>query len=221
MRTFVLSFGSLARLPFAAQGWAMALAEKLFNPSAAREKEETMKKTKRNIVVVAATLLMVACGGKTSTDNPQVAAGTDEPTAEVVELPSIKSNVENAKATLGLPEGWIQIVNEGDEGTSIDLAKAASREAMTGDEAGIHLEFGDAKGQTADEIFAALAEGAETKGDLQLDNLIYKVAKTAGEPTRYELVTVADGKMAYVALTGGAQPEDADVKAILNSLKLK
>ncbi|MBR2292635.1 MAG: hypothetical protein IJ868_10090, partial [Prevotella sp.] len=120
-----------------------------------------------------------------------------------------------AAASLSLPDGWIEVSSD----RSIDVLKGQSIDEI-GEAPSLHFEIKAVpEGKDLDGIVAMLAEsGFEADGEMTLGERVIKNFKLQGDAAASAFI---DGdKLVLVQMTG-AKPTDADVKAIINSVKTK
>ena len=130
-------------------------------------------------------------------------------------LPEVKTAIDGAAASLSLPDGWIEVSSD----RSIDVLKGQSIDEI-GEAPSLHFEIKAVpEGKDLDGIVAMLAEsGFEADGEMTLGERVIKNFKLQGDAAASAFI---DGdKLVLVQMTG-AKPTDADVKAIINSVKTK
>ena len=176
-----------------------------------------MKKHIFSIAIVAAGLLVAACGNKSKDGNPQVTDDGFEGQAPVeAALPEVKTAIDGAAASLSLPDGWIEISSD----RNIDVLKGQSIDEI-GEAPSLHFEVKPVpEGKDLDGIVAMLTEnpGFKADGEMALGERVIKNFKMEGDAAASLFI---DGDKFVLAMMTGVKPTDADVKAILNSVKAK
>lgn len=180
-----------------------------------------MKRVLFGFAIMAAAATMASCGNKTAQNNEgQDSATTEAPIAEVA-TSAIAETIDKAGYTIGLPEGWAVMSADDEECFIYKGDKAKPSEAISG--TWIVLKRGSLEGKTFD---AAVQEMIKETGAKLLDDVIiggrtYKHCSCIEDGVESRILVTVDDKGVLSFMMGRTTPDDADVQAIISSLKVK
>jgi ABC-type glycerol-3-phosphate transport system substrate-binding protein len=180
-----------------------------------------MKKNLLSIAILAAGLLVASCGNKQAAPAPEAPVADSEASAG---LPELKTTIDKNSFSFAIPEGWQSMPGDdegGDkEGAMVYKGKDAT-ELMSA--AFMMISVGDDEGKTLDEGIKEFQEDAKATAidDVTIGGKTYKAFTATESGMESTFLLAHEGRKFIAFIIGKASAEDPEVRAIVNSFKLK
>lgn len=177
-----------------------------------------MKKAIFSFAILAVAAMIASCGQKAQ-QNAEIQDSTavvGEQTEEAV----LATTIDQASYSLGLPEGWA-IMSQDDMECFVYKGNAAKpSEAING--TFLSLKIGPSEGKTLDNTIEEMVKemGVKLLDDVTIGGTTYKQCSYTEDDVESRILMAGTDKMVSIMMAR-TTPDDADVQAIVNSLKLK
>jgi len=180
-----------------------------------------MKKSIYSIAILAAGLLAASCGNK-QTPPPSVTAVEQAEAAE--QLPEVKTTIDKNSFTVALPDGWQAMPGDDEDGgkeSTIVFKGKDVTELMTA--AFMMINVGDDEGKTLDEGIKEFLEEskAQPAEDVKIGGKTYKTFTLVEDSVESPMLVTQENNKFISFIVGKASVQDPEVRAIINSFRLK
>lgn len=184
-----------------------------------------MNKNMMNIAILTASLLVASCGNKQAA--PAVDVESLQPAIEQAQSAGQQSETMNTidkpSFSFAIPEGWLQMPGDNDDEKESAMVFRGRDVSELMDAAFMMINIVDDEGKTLEEGLEdfRMETQAKQSDDVTIGGKIYKAFTAVEEGTESTIVVSHEGNKFISFIIGKANIQDPDVRAIINSFKLK